>query len=126
MTLEDFKGMHAIEFPLDALAILHSPGVYMYCAGDRALYVGASKRISGRILARNHHRKSELKSATSLLIFPCQSWQEANALESCLCAECRPQLNMRNGAMVRAKRVCESLGMTAQSVIHQYLIKPTA
>jgi glyoxylate carboligase len=111
----------AIEFKIDALATLRGPGVYMYCEGDNALYIGASRKVLGRILGRNHHIKSGLESATSLLIFPCASWADAKKLESCMIAECAPKINQRNGAMVRAQSLCNALGMTPQSVIQAYL-----
>jgi hypothetical protein len=104
---------------------IYDTGAYMYCVGDKALYIGASRKVVGRILARNHHVKG-LEVATSLLVFPCKTWQEAKDLESCLCAECRPELNMRNGAIVRAQKVCAALGLSSQQVIHQYLRKTPA
>ena len=126
LDIKKFSHLQAIEFKTDALDILRGPGVYMFCEGDRALYIGASRKVIGRILARNHHRLKELGSATSLLIFPCKEWSETKTLESCLIAECQPILNMRNGATIRAQKVCAALGITPQTVINQYLTSKPA
>ena len=54
LDIKKFSHLQAIEFKTDALDILRGPGVYMFCEGDRALYIGASRKVIGRILARNH------------------------------------------------------------------------
>jgi hypothetical protein len=56
----------AIEFKLDALETIQGPGVYMYCVGDEALYIGSSRKVIGRALARNHHRLSEPAKALGI------------------------------------------------------------
>jgi len=111
----------AIEFKLDALETLRGPGVYMYVEGDKALYVGASKHVIGRVFARNHHVKQALSSATSMLIFPCDSWPDAQKLEACMIADLDPVLNKRGGAMVRARKICQALGITPEAFVNLYL-----
>ena len=126
MGLDTFRGKQAIEFKLEALSTLRGPGAYMYVVDDTAIYIGASRKVIGRVLARNHDRREAFYGATSLLIFPCDSWAEAKELESCLIAECYPKLNMRNGAQKRAEKVCRALGVTPHHVITQYLTRPSA
>ena len=113
----------AIEFKLDSLEVLRGPGVYMYCVEDKAIYIGASRKVVGRILARNHHRSAELSAATSLIVFPCMTWKEATELESKLIADLRPELNMRNGKYYRAKQIAEQFGTTSQHIVNNYLTK---
>ena len=116
----------AIDFNLEATAALRGPGVYAYLNGDKAVYVGSSKKVIGRALGRNHHLLKELASATSLLVFPCKDWEEAKALESQMICDLRPALNMRNGKMYRAKDLSQALGTTTQHVVHQYLTRKDA
>ena len=110
----------AIEFNLESLDTLRGPGVYMYCVGDEALYVGASRKVVGRILARNHH-VTRLSEATSLLIFPCNDWNAAKALETKIITDMRPSLNHRNYKMLPGKELADKLGVTAQAAVHMYL-----
>src|SRR5579863_1753559 len=139
MDLTEFISLQAIEFKLDALDVLRGPGVYLYCAGDEALYIGASRKVVayldavcasrkvvGRVLARNHHIGKDLQSATSLLIFPCKDWQSAKALESKLIGDLKPRLNMRNGALYRARQVSEALGVSPHRIVNAYLSKNPA
>ena|SRR5579863_1636427 len=126
MDLTEFISLQAIEFKLDALDVLRGPGVYLYCAGDEALYIGASRKVIGRVLARNHHIGKDLQSATSLLIFPCKDWQSAKALESKLIGDLKPRLNMRNGALYRARQVSEALGVSPHRIVNAYLSKNPA
>lgn len=115
----------AIEFNLDSLTVLRGPGVYMYCKGDLALYIGASKKVAGRILARNHH-VTRLNEATSLLIFPCKDWETAKALESEMIGELRPELNMRNGRYYKANKIADRFGTTSHHIVNQYLTRKDA
>ena len=126
MDIEKFSHLQAIEFKTDALDILRGPGVYVYCEGDLALYVGASKRVSGRVLARNHHIGKGLEAATSLLIFPCENWKQARELEDEIIAELRPRLNMRSLTNAPAKRAARLLGNTTQATQRMYLTSKPA
>jgi hypothetical protein len=111
----------AIEFSGDSLAILRSAGVYMYVREDRAIYIGAAKKVLGRALARNHHKLSELFSGTSLILFPCDTYEEAKQLEAELISDLKPEYNERNGKMTIAKRIAAQLGITPSAACSQYL-----
>ena len=117
---------NALEFDLKATETLRGPGVYAYLTGDTAIYVGCSKKVVGRALARNHHLLKELAEATSLMIFPCKDLPSAKELEMQMISDLQPKLNMRRDRLWRARKVCGVLGSTAQSVLHQYLPKKPA
>lgn len=120
LSLEQFGKLKAIEFNISGLADIRGPGVYMYCAGDEAVYVGASRKVVGRILARNHHIADGLDAASSLLIFPCADWKTAQALETVMITTLRPRLNRRNYKTLRAREVANRLGITLDRAIKAY------
>jgi excinuclease UvrABC nuclease subunit len=111
----------AIEFDSSSLAILRSPGVYMYVRNDEAIYVGAAHKVLGRALARNHHKRAGLLIGTSLILFPCDTYEEAKQLEKELITDLKPVKNQRNGKTLVAQHLAEQLGITAQAACSQYL-----
>ena len=121
MTIEEFKGMQAIEFTLPSLSILMGPGAYVYCVGDTAIYVGSSKKVANRMFARNHDKREEFKRATSVLILPCETWADAEELESELTATLQPELNIRNMRVPRAKSLAKLLGNGLQATASMYI-----
>ena len=114
----------AIEFSNEALNTLRSPGVYMYVLEDRAIYIGASEKMLGRALARNHHKLPELLTAASLILFPCATYEEAKRLEKEAISQLKPMYNERNGKMTIAKRLAQQLGITPAAACTQYLANP--
>ena len=111
----------AIEFTNEGLATLRSSGVYMYVRADEAIYIGAAKKVLGRALARNHHKLPELLTGTSLILFPCKTYEEAKELEKQLISELNPMYNERNGKMTIAERLAAQLGITPSAACAQYL-----
>jgi hypothetical protein len=112
----DFTHGNAIEFDVAALEILRSPGVYIYVKDDRAIYIGASRSMIGRALARNHHRRKDLLAGASLLLFPCKDLHEARRLEEQMIGELRPVCNERGGW----KHAADLLGVTYHTVCNTY------
>lgn len=106
------------------LASLNGPGVYMYVRDDRAIYIGSSKSVIGRPLARNHHKRKQFREhleGASLLIFPTVSFDRAKQLEAEMCATLKPILNQRNAKMTPAKQLASLLGITPHAAASAYL-----
>jgi hypothetical protein len=111
----------AIEFKIDALGVLRGPGVYLFVRGDVAVYCESSKKVVGRILARNHHEINHLMEADSLLIFPCRDHNDAKKLESEIIALLMPKHNQRNCKAAIARDFSGTFGMTDSAFIRAYL-----
>lgn len=105
-------GRKAIEIDAKGLEILWGPGVYMYLAGDLALYVGSAAKLGERALGKGHHRAKEFSRATSVILFPCASIHEAIKLEATLIDDLRPRHNCTNSKQI--EDVAAQLGINAQ------------
>ena len=117
----------AIEFDAKGLQILRGPGVYMYVQNDRAIYIGSSESVIGRALARNHHKRFDFAKipGLSLLIFPCDSAQQAYELELKFTARLKPLLNERN--LQDINQLAQYLGVSVDQarVLAKQLCQPT-
>jgi excinuclease UvrABC nuclease subunit len=90
--------------------------VYMFVREDKAIYVGASHEVIGRALAANHHKIANLLEATSLILFPTTTYQQALNLEENLIADLQPIYNERGGL----KRIAQIMGLSPRSLQATY------
>ena len=80
------------------LDILQRPGVYLYIANRKVLYVGKSERLGNRAFALDGKgrgatdRNAALQTADVILL-PCASSKDAKGLESLLIVLLNPKYN---------------------------------
>jgi len=103
MNLETFTSKKAIEIDSASLAVLRGPGVYMYVKDDLAIYVGSAHHLACRCFGKQHHKLSEIQTGTSVLMFPCETYEQARQLEDELILDLRPRFNGRSGRASFAK-----------------------
>jgi hypothetical protein len=102
-------------FSPDVVAALLGPGVYLLVQNDEAVYVGVSRVVVGRAFARNHQKLQAFRDAgTSLVVFPCETYNSAKRLESQLIAILHPSLNRRNSEIALVDHIAEKLGIKRQ------------
>jgi len=83
----------SVEISGDTLRLLCGPGVYVLSAGDVTLYVGASGSLLGRVASPRHEKRQAHLQADRLLLLPCASRRDAQALEEVLIEVLQPIYN---------------------------------
>lgn len=85
---------HRFNAELFTQLALGGPGVYIFEKDGKALYVGMSRsNVFGRAASPIHHRVAARSTADTVIIYRCDSPQEAIDLESKLIWELRPLCN---------------------------------
>jgi hypothetical protein len=82
------------KFRGDDLRLLRGPGVYVCIENGKALYVGSSKRLLGRI-GGVHLRGNIIDTCWEVLLYPCVSLVAARQLEAILIKDMSPPSNQR-------------------------------
>lgn len=79
-----------------SLDVFFKPLVYVFCKKKKCLYVGSGSSAD-RPFDAAHHRRSDLAQADRVLLYSCESRDDAFVLERSLIAKLKPVLNQRPG-----------------------------